>query len=263
MSITITDEIKQQILAPNTFLCGFRGSLAHNMYIPGEDPDSIDDVDLMSVYVANENYYIGLGFCSEYNESGAYNKFIDKWDSVSYEVRKFFRLLIKSNPNVLSLLWLKDEFYIIKDRPCQLLIENRNIFTSKEAWNAFRGYAKGQFHRMISPNNSGKGYMGEKRRRLVEKFGFDTKNAAHMIRLLRMGIEMLDTGVLNVYRTHDRDELLAIKKGKWSLDQVIIESEKLFSDLKHAGEKSSLPDLPDVHTAEKILKEIINCYMTR
>jgi len=52
--------------------------------------------------------------------------------------------------------------------------------------------------------------MGAKRKSLVEKFGYDTKNAAHLILLLRMGIEFLSVGVLHVKR-HDAQELLEIK----------------------------------------------------
>ena len=58
--------------------------------------------------------------------------------------------------------------------------------------------------------NACKGYMGEKRKRLVEKFGYDTKNASHLIRLLRMGMEFLVDGELHVER-EDAKELLRIK----------------------------------------------------
>lgn len=35
------------------------------------------------------------------------------------------------------------------------------------------------------------GYMGEKRKAMVRKYQYDVKNAAHLIRLLRMGAEFL------------------------------------------------------------------------
>jgi DNA relaxase NicK len=44
------------------------------------------------------------------------------------------------------------------------------------------------------------GYMGKKRRELVVRVGYDAKNAAHLIRLLRMGIEFLTEGTLYVER---------------------------------------------------------------
>jgi len=53
-----------------------------------------------------------------------------------------------------------------------------------------------------------------KRRELVRRLGYDAKNAAHLIRLLRMGIEFLTEGTLHVERV-DAPELLDIKHGAW------------------------------------------------
>lgn len=39
--------------------------------------------------------------------------------------------------------------------------------------------------------------MGEKRKQLVAKHGYDTKNASHLIRLLRMGMEFLTVEEIN------------------------------------------------------------------
>lgn len=60
------------------------------------------------------------------------------------------------------------------------------------------------------------------RRELEEKSGYDTKHASHLIRLMRMGYEILSTGDVIVNRTGiDADELLAIKNGAWSYDKVM------------------------------------------
>jgi hypothetical protein len=44
------------------------------------------------------------------------------------------------------------------------------------------------------------GYMGEKRKELVLEHGYDSKNAAHCVRLLRMAKEIFETGGMTVYR---------------------------------------------------------------
>jgi predicted nucleotidyltransferase len=41
-------------------LC-WRGSVAHGMYVPKSDPDSIDDKDVMGVYIAPIEHYLGFG----------------------------------------------------------------------------------------------------------------------------------------------------------------------------------------------------------
>jgi hypothetical protein len=72
------------------------------------------------------------------------------------------------------------------------------------------------------------GYMGQKRRELVRRVGYDAKNAAHLIRLLRMGIEFLTEGTMHVERA-DAPELLEIKRGAWPLEKVKAEAERLFN----------------------------------
>lgn len=81
-------------------LC-WRGSVAHGMYVPKSDPDSIDDKDVMGVYVGALEHYLGFG------RKDVYEQWAGEWDCVFYELRKFITLLLNSNPNVLSLLWVK------------------------------------------------------------------------------------------------------------------------------------------------------------
>ena len=94
------------------------------------------------------------------------------------------------------------------------------------------------------------GYMGEKRKALVREFSYDVKNAAHLIRLLRMGIEFLETGVLQVLRP-DAEELITIKQGKWTLEQVKEEAERLFARFKNLD--SPLPEDVDSDAINQLL----------
>lgn len=232
----------------DTVLVGYRGSIAHGTYVPSSDPNSIDDKDVMGIYIApKENY---LGFKMKDN----YEKKMNEWDVVLYELRKFMWLLLKNNPNVLMMLWLPEKYYLYKNEYGDMLLQNRDIFVSKQAYHSFSGYAYGQFKRMT--NFKFEGYMGEKRKGLVDKFGYDTKNASHLIRLLKMGIEFLTEGQLYVER-EDAPQLISIKKGEWTLEQVKAEAEKLFALAQEAYIKSKLPDKPDWIRAEKMLMFIL------
>jgi hypothetical protein len=164
-------------------------------------------------------------------------------------------MLLKANPNVLSLLWLKDVYYVDVHPIGQRLLDNRELFVTKRAYHSFNGYAYGQFKRMT--HFKFEGYMGEKRKALVEKHGYDTKNAAHLIRLLRMGIEFLAEGELHVARG-DAEQLLAIKRGEWSLDKVKEESERLFRLAEEVYVRSTLPDRPDEGKVEELVGEMIS-----
>ena len=298
---TLSEQQSAELLPENLILLGYRGSIAHNMYIPSTDPDSIDDKDIMGVYIAPIEHYIGFG------RDDVKERFIGEWDAVSYEVRKFIRLLTKCNPNVLSLLWLSDDHLVYEHPLGARLRANRQIFVTKAAYHSFIGYAHGQFKRMTHFNQEARaemasleqhltdrgidlndlkanqeqldrceglaesiatyktlkrryysgGYMGAKRKGLVQRVGYDSKNAAHLIRLLRMGVEFLIEGDLRVSRS-DSQELLAIKRGEWSLDDVKQEAERLFKLADEAYLKSPLPAEPDVRRAEALCTEIIS-----
>lgn len=94
------------------------------------------------------------------------------------------------------------------------------------------------------------------RSQLEELHGYDTKHAMHLIRLLRIGEEVLTTGSYNVLRP-DADELLEIRNGKWSYDEVVKYAEGKDEYIrKHLYDISDLPKKPNIHIAAKVLMEI-------
>ena len=115
---------------PFIILEGYRGSQAHGTYVP-QNPDSVDDVDLMSIVAMPIEYYVGLkSFEVQEIKSG-------KWDIVIYDIKKFISLLLKQNPNVACLLWLEPTHYMIRSELGEKLIKNRKIFSSKKAHTSF------------------------------------------------------------------------------------------------------------------------------
>lgn len=248
----MTTREAMDIFREDVILAGYVGSIAHGTYVPNSDPNGIDDKDVMLIYVNPKSYYLGLG---RGRDNRAYK--VKEWDVVGYELRKYIHLLLKANPNVLSLLWLPDKYYLAGSDLGWVLKDQRDIFSSKTAYHSFTGYAYGQLKRMV--NFKFEGYMGEKRKKLVEQYGYDTKNAAHLIRLLRMGIEFLTEGKLFVER-EDASQLISIKKGEWSLDKVKEEAEKLFKLAEEAYIHSTLPSAPDVEKAEALLMNSIAYY---
>lgn len=257
------------------FFLGYRGSIAHNMYVPSLDPDSIDDIDLIGGVVAPENCYLGL---KSWGSRGT-KEIKTKYDCVFYEIKKLISLLLQGNPNVLSLLWLNQEHILHMDESFASLWCNRSWFVGKHIYKPFAGYASSQLARMESstaelkargmhPNHKGffydrpenLCYLGEKRKRLVLKHGYDTKNAAHLIRLLRMCVEFLENGYLRVYRKKDRTELLNIKKGRYSLEKVKSMAYDLFQEAKDAYENSKLPEGPNYDKVEAWLVHQLKWY---
>lgn len=59
--LRMTDKTGTEFIVPDEcFYLGYRGSVAHGMYVPPENPDSIDDIDLMGFCVGSERDYFGL-----------------------------------------------------------------------------------------------------------------------------------------------------------------------------------------------------------
>lgn len=246
---------ERNILESNIVLGGYRGSIAHGMYIPKENPNSIDDKDMMFIVIPHVYNYFGL---EDWGSRGTKEIKEDEWDIVCYELRKFIGLLEKGNPNVLSMLWMERNMYSHITIEGQLLIDNRKLFATRQVYHSFAGYAYGQLKRMehFAYDNA---YMGAKRKELVDTFGYDTKNAAHLIRLLRMCIEFLNEGELYVMRK-DAVQLLEIKIGKWTLEQVKTEADRLFKRAEDAYDRSTLPSKPDREKVNKLCYEMFQSY---
>lgn len=82
-----------------------------------------------------------------------------------------------------------------------------------------------------------------KRAELEKKFGYDSKHAMHLIRLLLQAKEILTTGFLTVKRK-DASFLLDIRAGKFTYDELIKESDNLQQELKNIidNHKYIIPD---------------------
>lgn len=89
------------------------------------------------------------------------------------------------------------------------------------------------------------------------KFGYDCKHAMHLIRLMTMCREILETGVVKVRRP-DADFLLSIRNGLWSYDELEEWAERQDQDLTDLLSVTKLPYSADTQMAEKVLMEIFD-----
>lgn len=255
MDLPIPSSKEQQILIPQgACLVGWRGSISHGVYLDPNNPHSVDDRDLMGVVIAPLECYFGN---KEWGSRGTKEIYDGDWDVVHYEIRKMFSLLLQGNPNVISLLWMKPEMYIQTNDYGQMMLDNRNYFSSKKMWKAFEGYAWSQHERM--KRGEFKGHMGDKRKQLFDKYGYDCKAASHMIRLVQMAAEFYEQSKMNVWRD-DYQHLLDIKTGCYSLDEVEEEFSAVISRASDACKRSSIPEEPMYEEANRLLTKILCDY---
>ncbi len=96
-----------------------------------------------------------------------------------------------------------------------------------------------------------------KRAELEEQFGYDTKHALHLCRLLVMGKELLTKGTLHVDRTGiDADWLRSVRNGYYSYEDLIAWAREAEAELDAVYETSPLPHRPDRKAVQQLLIEM-------
>lgn len=111
-----------------------RGSTLYNTNIEG-----ISDVDYGGVYIAPTEMLLGLPESYEPQVSD------EKHDTTYYELGRWVELLMKANPNALESLFAPRDKVVGDIHPAiQLIIDNRDLFVTKECFNSLTGYAVSQ-----------------------------------------------------------------------------------------------------------------------
>lgn len=94
------------------------------------------------------------------------------------------------------------------------------------------------------------------RAELERQRGYDTKHAMHLIRLMRMGLEVLQTGFLRV-RRDDADELSAIRGGAMGFDELLAAATELKESIEKAATMTSLPAEVDRDGVDELLLTLL------
>jgi hypothetical protein len=161
-----------------------------------------------------------------------------KVEGTVYEIRKLLRLASDANPNVLDLLFCRDED-VRTARPAGATTRaNRRLFLSLRCRDTFTGYANAQLKRLRNRH--------------------DAKDASHLVRLLRMGREILETGEVHVWRgDRDADELRAIRDGSWSVDRILAEADAEQSRIAALAERAAVPPAPDLAAIDRLCVDLV------
>ena len=117
------------------------------------------DEDYSGVFIPTEDYVFGLLTVNEVDES-VVSKLItnknspDAIDKKFYELRRFLRLAMENNPNIIEQVFVNSESLIFADTYGYMILENASKFPYKGLTTKFLGYANGQKKRMlVKPEN--------------------------------------------------------------------------------------------------------------
>lgn len=242
-------------------LQGLVGSTVYGLNVG----DGIDDRDEMGVCVEPISMAMGLTGFEQYIYRTAVERTGDHntksqagdLDLVVYSLRKYVRLALKGNPSILALLFVPDDSLVKINDVGYALRELVPQLISRKAGGAFLGYLQAQKQRLLGE----RGQMRSNRPELVEKYGFNTKYAMHMLRLGYQGVELLTTGRLTIPTPEpQRTELLGLRRGEMPLQEALTRAGELECELKDLLGHSSLPELPDKEFVEKWMVQVYGKY---
>ena len=240
---------KQFDFEENLIFLGTVGSAAHGTYV-GENTQ-FDDLDLAGVVIPPPSFQLGLSKFEQWVEARVIDNVTYDWQI--YNFNKFCTLLLGSNPNIITDLYLPVEMYHHAHPVFLEVVKYRHKFSNARAKTAFLGYASSQIKRMdrlFDPENcSGKSKVA------IEKYGWLPKMGAHAIRLLWMGIEFVSTGELTVWQPNSRANLIKdIKRGEWSLASTKEYCEQLYRKLEET--KCVLPEKSDFDFCNRLVANL-------
>lgn len=176
-------------------------------------------------------------------------------DSTVYGLKKFLSLALKNNPTIISALFIPDKFIKYKTSEWDELVDLTDSIVCKRAYFPFSGYMRQQYERLIGE----RGQKNVTRPELVEKFGYDTKYAGHVIRLGYQGIELLKTGKITLpMPKKERQTVINIRNGQYFLDKIDAMIKDIEKELYEAYIDSKLPEEPD---SKKVEDWMLNAYI--
>jgi predicted nucleotidyltransferase len=177
-----------------------------------------------------------------------------EYDLQIYNIVKYAQLCMECNPNMIDSLFTPETCVLHCTAIGQILRENRRKFLHQGICDKFKGYAYAQVHKMQTKEPE----EGSKREQLVEKYGYDTKFAYHIVRLLNEAEQLLLEGDLDLQR--NREQLKSIRRGEWTMQQILDYFELKRVALEEARTRSSLPPGPDEEVIRGLLLRCLEAH---
>ncbi|WP_304455273.1 DNA polymerase beta superfamily protein [Nocardiopsis sp. YSL2] len=237
-----------RIAAQNTVLRCQVGSGVHGLAVDGHN-----DRDEMGLCIEPPEYVIGLRRFEQYvhrSRPDHARSGPGDLDLTVYSLRKWTRLALEGNPTVLLPLFVPDHEVVTVTAIGHDLRARRARLLSRRTGHRFLGYLRAQRERMEGV----RGGRHTNRPELVERYGFDTKYAYHMVRLGLQGVELLETGAITLpVPDPDRSWLLALRRGEHTREEALERARALEERLIRLCRTSGLPEEPDAAWADRFL----------
>jgi hypothetical protein len=198
------------------------------------------DKDILGVFLEPTANIVSLDW-NKYKESHTHTD----PDWTYHEVGKFLSLVLKGNPSVTELLFMKE--YTILEPVAEAFVQNSFSFLSANAiFASYGGYARAQIKRYES-------HTGRYGNEAAAK-----KNARHTFRLLVQGCQLLSSGKMSVQLSEQHQATA------WKISDLCISDPDAFfsffeqwdAELSLSMKNTVLPEEPDRELINTLLKDL-------
>lgn len=240
----------ERVATRGTILLTVVGTTVHGCGV-----DDQDDRDELGICVEPAEYVIGLRRFQQYEsrtQPTGVRSGPGDLDRTVYSLRKWMRLALQGNPTILVPLFTPVDALVLLTEHGRYLRAHPELVLSRQAGLRFLGYLNAQREKLL-------GRRGDvpSRPELVERYGFDTKFAYHMVRLGLQGVELLDTGRFTLpVPEPDRSWLVALRRGEHTLAEALDRVALLEVRLGALLATSALPPTPDYDRANAWLVDV-------
>lgn len=246
----------REVAETNTILLTEVGSTMHGVTVK-----EADDIDEMGICIPPSEIALGVGK----TDAQLFEQYEFRTQAVGdrsgpgdidrtiYSLRKYVRMAASGSPTVQMPLFVQRDMIRSINWAGEDLRAHRDMFLSKQSGYRFRGY-------LLRQRSYLDGTLAERvhRPELIAAHGYDTKYAYHALRLALQGCELLNDHVIHLpMKQTNRDYLLGVREGRYSLAQALAQLDVFTSQLEVATERSKLPEFPDY---ERINDWLANTY---
>ncbi len=218
------------------------------------------DRDTRYVFIQDVNTILGL----EGQRGGPNYSLVELGqDREGKEFRKWVSQCVKGNPNILDALFAPEKFWISYDHNYMgPIIAARKFFIGKHISNPFLGHA---YSCLTALRDSGQRKRGRgtnaKRNSSIEQYGYDVKDAAHLVRLLLQHNNICTTMWYNPCLEGEQLAFVrAIRAGDVTLEDVLNWAEEHFK--KESETDYKLPEIK-IDKINNIVVEIMQYHIRK
>jgi predicted nucleotidyltransferase len=244
-------------LLDNTHYLAIMGSRAYSVHRPDSDYDCygfcVPPKTLIFPHLAGEIPGFGRQV-KRFNQWSEKKLFVgeQEWGFDIYNIVQYFHLCMENNPNMVDSLFVPENCVRHCTALGKLVRDNRRLFLTKKSYHSYTGYAHAQMKKIRNKNPKGS------RRELVEKYGYDTKYAYNLVRLLDEGEQILETQDLILGR--NKEEMQAVRRGEFTLEKLEEIFERRLARLEETYAKSTLRHSPDEPALKNLLLQCLEMH---